>query len=322
MTASTDSAKSNEFDAVGFDPSMVDGIDQSSVEVFDTFYPTIQWVNGAPKNRKQTGMNAWGGFFISEAQVQNEEAMLAGGWTKEELIHESGGETQGFYRRELTIIPITLRERWQVRLGETAVLVGFDRRVKTSKWDAYRIAEKHGNPSGRLQVLCLLVGMESEGPFVLTLGGSVARAFMDERGGDSVLGNFFKSILTAANSKSDAAAKAAGRKPGKRWPARAFHMHVGAARDAAGAPVYTEVGKKGASSFVVFPQALNLPAKGETINLNDWFVGRDMLATVNELYEEAERGWARAWDALLPSEAAAEEPAAAVDHNTAQKMGF
>lgn len=293
----------NKFDSNAFDANLVDSVDQSTIESFDDIYPTIQWTNGEPKRKKESGMLAWGGFFMAErSNTPDEDAMLAAGWTKQSLVHDDGSETAGFYKRDITVIAVTVRERWQVRVdGDQPLLFGYDRRDKSAKWDKFAMAKNYGNPSGRLQVLVLLKGVEDFGPFVLTLGGSVAMAFHNERGGDSVLGNFFKTILAAANAKSDAAARAAGRKTGKKWPVRAFYLSVGPAREASGTAIYTEVGQKGASSYVTLPVALGLPGRGEVVDLNRWYIGNSQFATVNELHEESETGWARAWDTLAPT---------------------
>ena len=297
-TLEFDKIDSNQFDA-----SLVDSIDQSTIENFDDIYPVVQWVNGEVKRKKEKGMLAWGGWFMAErSNTPDEAAMQAAGWEHQSLMHDDGSETVGYYKRDITVIAVTVRERWQVRVdGEQPLLVGYDRRNKSAKWDAFATAKTYGNPSGRLQVLVLLKGMEDFGPLVLTLGGSVAMSFYNERGGDSVLGNFFKTILAAANAKSDAAARAAGRKGGKKWPVRAFFLSVGPAREANGTAVYTEVGQKGASSWVTLPVALGLPGRGEEVDLNKWYVGNSMFANVNELHEEAETGWARAWDTLAPT---------------------
>jgi hypothetical protein len=293
----------DKMDSNAFDASLVDSVDQSSVLSFDDIYPSIQWVNGEPKRKKEKGMLAWGGWFMAErSNTPDEENMLAAGWEKQSLMHDDGSETAGFYKRDITVIAINVRERWQVRVdGDQPLLFGYDRRDKSAKWDKFAVAKTYGSPSGRLQVLVLLKGMEDFGAFVLTLGGSVAMAFHNERGGDNVLGNFFKTILAAANAKSDAAARAANRKTGKKWPVRAFYLSVGPAREANGTAIYTEVGQKGASSYVTLPVALGLPGRGEAVDLNEWYVGNNRFATVNEMYDEAETGWARAWDVLAPT---------------------
>lgn len=289
-----------------FDPNLVDGVDQSTVDSYDDIYPAIQWVNGDQKHKraKGGGMYAWGGWFMADrSNIPDKEELLAQGWVEDTLTHEDGEETAGYYKRDLTLIPITIRERWQVRVEgqDQPMLFGFDRRDKSAKWDVQARAKQYGSPSGRLQVLCLLKGMEDFGPFVLTLGGHVAMGFHNERGGDSALGNYYKSIILAANAQSDKAARARGGKTGKKWPSRAFYVHVGPARDAEGIAVFTEVGQTGRSSYVVLPTALGLPGKGEEVDLNKWYVGHSMFATVGEIYEEAETGWARAWDTLSPT---------------------
>lgn len=329
---------------------LLDSIEQGTSEVFGQQYRTIQWVNGDPGKKKYADMGGQGGFFFPEKIAFDEEVLLAHGWKKEMLVHSSTAETPGYWKRELTIVPITTREAWIVKQeggGETLGLVGFDNSARytdfnafrKAKWDGFEKAKHYGIPTNRLQILCLVEGLEEQGPVALTLGGSVARAFYDERGADTVLGDLHKSVIVVANAKSDEAVRAAAAKAsndaekaqilkrlGRKWPMRAFRITVGANRDDKGAPVYTTVGKGNATSDVTLPIALGLPAKGEPVDLNKWRISAGLLATVNEIFAEVRTTWAVEWDALLPAgEAAAapvEDKPAVVNHSAAQKVGL
>lgn len=329
-----------------FDIDLLDSIDAGTTEVFDQAYKTVQWTNGDPKYKSKKDMNGQGGFFFPAKTAFDKEVMLAHGWSEETLVHNSNEETQGYYRRELTIIPITLREAWAVKVGsETVGLVGFDNSerytnyaaFRKAKSDGYNRAKELGIPTTRLQILALIVGLEDEGPIALTLGGSVARAFYDDRG-DTVLGDQFKAVISVANKKWDdnvrlAADKAGSeaekrdilKKLGKKWPMRAFRLNVGANRDEAGNTRYTTVGKSPNTSDVTLPIALGLPGKGEEVDLNQWFVGKSQLATMNELFDDAKATWAVAWDNLVPADEGAatkSEPVAQVNHAAVNKMGL
>ena len=87
-------------------------------------------------------------------------------------------------------------------------------------------------------------------------------------------------------------------------------MPVGADRDGKGEPVFTEVGKDTATSRVVLPAALGLPAKWTDVDLGAFYVGKELLATVNDLWAEAETNWSHAWDVIVTEVTAAEAEAA------------
>ena len=75
MSASTSS------DEMIFDPTAVEGIDQSTVQQVETSFPTIQWNGGNQKMKKAGGMDYAGGFFIPEDAV-DAELLLAAKWKK------------------------------------------------------------------------------------------------------------------------------------------------------------------------------------------------------------------------------------------------
>ena len=295
-----------------FDAGQVEGIDQGSVEGGGPSYPIVQWVYGNIKDKKNGGMDYLGGFFVKEGAV-NAEAMTAAGWTKCTRTFESGADEDGFWKREAALSIIGERKRWEVA-SENGPRQVFP-------WNKYDTAKAAANgsktPHGRNQYLVLVKGLEDQGPFVLTMKGAAAQAFESFRDAKAVLSRFANTVIRAANNASDAAAKAQGKGGGKRWPYRAFWLPVGAARDAQGAPVYTEVGKTGSTSKVVLPIALSLPDKPEGVELKRYYVGNEMLTRVNELYD-ASAEWRAAWDNIkpgavegeaAPAEAAAEKEA-------------
>jgi hypothetical protein len=169
-------------------------------------------------------------------------------------------------------------------------------------WDKYDAAKAAGNGSGahgRNQYLVLVKGLEELGPFVLTMKGAASKAFESFRDANAVLSRFANTVIRAANAASDAAAKKANKPAGKKWAYRAFWLPVGAARDDKGEPVYIEVGKPPKTSKLVLPVALGLPDKAEQVDIKRFFVGKELLTTVNDLYDAAAE-WRTAWENIKP----------------------
>lgn len=292
-----------------FDAMDVLGIDQASVESNGPQYPFIQWHYGDQKMKKAGGMDYMGGFFIKDDAI-DEEAATAAGWQKTTWTRESGKEDSGYYRREIDVAVIAMRKRWEV-------VNDYQRRYFA--WDKYDDAIKAGKASGRTQVLVLIKGLEAVGPLVLTFKGMSGAAFEGNRQTSGALTKFAQTVITAANKASEAAAKAKNQKPAK-WPYRAFWLSVGADRDGKGEPIFTEVGKDKATSRVVLPAAIALPAKWNDVDLGKFYVGKELLATVNDLWAEAETNWSHAWDVIVTEVTAAEAEvtdAAAVNVNLA-----
>ena len=276
-----------------FDAGLVDSIDQSSVEGGGPSYPLIQWVYGAITLKKAGGMDYQGGLFVKADKV-DAAAMEAAGWTKTERTFESGASEEGYWKREAAISVIAERRRWEVAADNGPRQV--------FPWDKYDAAKAAGNGSGahgRNQYLVLVKGLEDLGPFVLTMKGAASKAFESFRDQNAVLSRFANTVIRAANAASDAAAKKQGKAGGKKWAYRAFWLPVGAARDAKGEPIYTEVGKPPKTSKLVLPVALGLPDKPEQVDLKRFYVGNDLLTKVNELYD-ASADWRGAWENIKP----------------------
>lgn len=261
----------------------VDDVDQGTVEQDSQQYPFAQWVHGDKKLAKVGGVPYTGGWFMNAAQGISLEELP--GWEAGELIHEQGDSTEGYFVRDLTVAIVRTRRCWRVRDGD---------RTSLFAWDEYDRAvgsiPTGGGLSGRLQVLVGLQGLEGLGPIVLTMGGSVSRAFAPSRQGDSVINTFRRAVLTPAN--------AANRKRGKKalWPYRAFWLSVGPDRDDKGDPIYATVGDKGAQATVTLPVALELHDKMSLQEIGQRFVGRELLELYSAWHEDAE-AWATAWDA-------------------------
>lgn len=273
----------------GIDTSWLDAaqdVPQNTVEMQGPEYPYIQWVNGKPNLKAAGGVPYTGGFFMPESQVNEEPA----GWEFGELIHDSGDVTLGYFKRDISVVIIRMRRRWLVYDADGA---GFP-------WNDYKSAQTLGRPTGHLQALCLLKDLESMGPFVLTMKGTICRAFTGGRNAEGVLSRFNRLVIREANSLN------AKRGVSEKFPYRAFWLDVGPKRDANGEPVFDEVGQRPNSSRVTFPVALGLSDKPEPGDLAKRFVGKDLLLRLNELYTEAE-DWATAWDQR--SEPTAAEPA-------------
>ena len=285
-----------------FDAGAVEGIDQSTVEQSGPTYPVIQWHYGDPKAKKAGGMAWQGGWFVKADQV-DEATMLAAGWTREEWTHDSGASEEGFYRRELICSVVASRKRWEV---------AGDGPRQLFPWGQYEAAQKVGRPSGRTHVLVLVKGLEGIGPMVLTLKGSSAMAFEGGRNSSGALPRFGQTVIRAANMASDAAAKKSGKAAGKKWPYRAFWLPVGADRTAAGEPNFVEVGQDKNTKRLVLPVALGLPDKAESVALNRFYIGNELLDTVNNLLI-ANAEWVAAWDNITPG--ATENGATATEAN-------
>lgn len=273
-----------------FDAGAVDQIDQDSVEQTGARFPIVQWCSGAQKMKKAGGMDYTGGFFVKDGAI-DAEILTGNGWTKTTMTHADGTETEGWTRREMAVSVIAYRQRWEVRSDNAPMQV--------FPWTAYSTAKELGRPNGKAQILVLIKGIEAVGPIVLTFSGTRAVSFLGSNKSSGALTKFAQTVITAANFASDAAAKKAGKPAGKHWPYRAFWLPVGANRDAKGDPLFSEVGVGKDVSHVVLPVALGLPDKPDQVDLKKFYVGNDMLTTVNELYA-TNADWRVAWDSIIP----------------------
>jgi len=303
-----------------FDPTLVDSIDQDSVDNIGPQFPIIQWHYGDQKMKKAGGMDYFGGWFIPE-EMGDATTLIAAGWEATSWTHDDGSETNGFWNPQIAVSVIAIRKRWEVyqSAGGRAVFA----------WKDYDNAKIVGRPSGRTQVLVIVKGMEEAGPFVLTMKGMSAMHFEGNRNTVGALTAFSRSVLRGANMASEAAAKKNGTKGGgKRWPYRAFWLPVAAGKDG-DSPAFTQVGQGNNTTYVVLPVAVGVPDKPEAVKLNEFFIGKDLLTVTEELWKEAEETWTHAWDTLEnDAQIDAEEAAASAEAKeealaaTAEELGL
>ena len=271
-----------------FDADAINDIDPSMVNDTGPMFPLVQWHTGDNKMKKAGGIDYMGGFFV-KADAIDDEAMVAGGWEKTTWTHDNGTEQAGWWRRQAGLAVIAIRKRWEVYQDN-------GRRPLVYPWNKYDAAKAAGRPSGRLQALCIVKGIEAAGPVVLTLRGMSSVAF-EGRGGDTsaAIGKFQATVITAANLASQAKGQR-----GKRWPLFAFWLPVGADRDADGVPAFTKVGTGNNTSSICVPIALGLPAKPAEVDLNKFYVGAELLEECKRIWADAESNWTHAWDNLTP----------------------
>ncbi len=300
MATATKNGTAPADDLPEFDPSFASDVDQSTIEESQErgpSFPIIQWHYGDPKMAKVGGMDHQGGWFFpvrsdnsnideSEEQKAKKEAigaaMEAAGWTATTWIHDSGGSTEGYWKREIAISTIALRKCWEFYDGG---------KRNVFPWNEYEKAKALGRPSSRLHVLCLVKGLEEVGPLTLTLKGSGAMAFEGTGKVAGALQAFGRTILKAAN---DASAKAGSE---NRWAARCFWLPVGADRTADGKPKFTAVGTGNDTSNIVVPIALGLPESSEGVELRRFYVGKPLQDATQTIYTDNEE-WRTAWETM------------------------
>jgi len=261
-------------------------IDQSTVETEQVGYPYVQWVNGDKRLKAAGGVPYTGGWALPVANI---DAEALPGWTRGELTHDNG-TTDVWFKRDISVAVIRTRKAWAVFDGQATRLF---------PWNQYDEAKAAGKPRGKLQVLCYIKGLEEQGPHMLTLRGSFARAFTEGVGA-----SFAKYVIAPVNKEN------ARRGVKAKFPMRAFWLTVGPDRDTNGEPRFTEVGSKPNSSLVVLPVALGLSDKLTMQDIGKLFVGKDVLTVATLAYMEAEQ-WATALEQAQPVAEAAAEPVAA-----------
>ena len=270
-----------------FNPDAVDSIDQSSVEGGGPSFPIIQWLYGDLKAKKYGGADYMGGFFVKAEKVDG-ATLEAAGWTKTSRTFENGQEEEGYWKREAALSIVAERKRWEINPTD-----GQRQVFPWSGFDKAKEANGGKSPSSRTHYLVLVKGLEAAGPFVLTMKGAAGAAFESYRDANAVITRFANTVIAAANAASAAKGTA------KKWAFRGFWLPVGANRNDKGEPVYTEVGKAPNTTNVVLPIALGLPDKAAQVELKRFYVGPDLLATVNALFDQSAE-WRTAWDKIQP----------------------
>jgi len=275
-----------------FDPSAVDGIDQSMINDAGPMYPIVQWHTGDQKMKKAGGMDYLGGFFI-KADAIDDDLLAAAGWEKTSWTHADGKDEYGWWKRQVALSVIATRKRWEVYTDGGG-------RPLVFPWKSYDKAKAAGKASGRTQILCIVRGLEEAGPIVLTLRGMSALAFEgNNRDNLGCMGRFHQTVIAAANLTTA--------QQRKKWPTFAFWLPVGANRDSKDEPVFDKVGSGNSTRNIITPIPLGLPNKpGEVKNLGQFYVGNDLLEVAKELYIEASTTWVVAWDNLTPDQESGE----------------
>jgi hypothetical protein len=275
-----------------FDPSAVEGIDQSMISDAGPIYPIMQWHTGDQKMKKAGGMDYLGGFFIKSDAI-DDELMTKAGWEKTSWTHADGKEESGWWKRQVAISVISMRKRWEVYPDGGG-------RPLVFPWKSYDKAKAAGKASGRLQILTLVRGLEDAGAIVLTLRGMSALAFEgNNRDSLGCLGRFQQTVITAANLTTQASRK--------KWPLFAFWLPVGANRDAKDEPVFDKVGSGNSTRHIITPIPLGLPNKPQEVkNLGAFYVGNELLEVAKNLFVDASTTWVTAWDNLTPDQESGE----------------
>lgn len=278
----------NDTQEFEFNPDAVESIDQDSVEGGGPSYPIIQWVLGdGPKAKKIGGMDYMGGFFIKDGKVDG-ATLEAAGWEKTSRTFRNGADEEGYWKREAALSIIAERKRWEITPDN-----GPRQTFAWSVVEKAKAANGGKTPHSRTHYLVLVKGLEAAGPFVLTMKGAAGAAFESYRDANAVITRFANTVIAAANAAT------AAKGTSKKWAYRAFWLPCGANRNEKGEPIYTEVGKAPNTTNVVLPIALGLPDKAAQVDLKRFYVGNDLLFTVNALYEQSAE-WRTAWKNIKP----------------------
>jgi hypothetical protein len=273
----------------------VDDVDQTTVDSEGPSYPIIQWVNGDKRMKGAGGVPYTGGWFLNAEMIEADELP---GWTKGELIHSNNESTEGFFTRDLTFALIRRRRSWRLRV---------DNKERIFAWDKYDEAKQFGQPFnetpyGRLHVLVVVRGLEDMGPFVLTMRGSISKAFSPSRKEDTIINQVQRLILRPANALAHKAGKS------NNWALYAFWLTVGPKRDDKGQPVYEAVGREGQQSYVTLPTLLGATDKMTSQQIGALFVGRENVQAFAQHYRDAEE-WQTAFDGMdLASQTTDDDP--------------
>lgn len=261
-------------------------IDQSTVEQDEGQYPYIQWINGKADYKPLGANNVLytGGWFIPADQFNVEELE---GWTRGTWTHGTE-EDEGFFKRDIEIAIIRVRQGWLVEMGKQKQMLPFNQTQQ---------AKSYGRLNGRAHILCLVKGLEDLGPFYLTVHGVIAGAIMNRRKG--VISAFGKMVIAPANAMNKRRGLTA------KWAWRGFWLPIGPKRDQKNVPIFEEAGKGENTSLVTYPCALGLVEKPSDAEIRARYVGRAVLARLEEMYKQAET-WATAWDEAAPAGEAAQ----------------
>lgn len=281
---------------------------------FELKYPTIQWSYGDPKLATRIGgADAYGGWFLPEGNIpvaskdQIIAAIKAAGWVEETISTQKNGDISGFYTESITLAHIANRKRWY---GEDS-----DDRKVYGDWGT--IKNRFGKAKSQFQVMALLKGLESVGPFVITLKVSAAMAFEGTKTEAGALTHFLNTVIKKAD---DAAKKELGIKdPNRRvWSFREFWLTVGIAKDAKGNVLFKTYGEGKEASHLSIPVAIGIPSSPDLIDLDIFAVGSEFRDSTKRMYDNDAVPWVEEWKKVHEEQAAP----APTQNNTAATAAF
>lgn len=276
-----------------FNADYAGDVDQDQIESESIRFPTIMFNSGdsskrPKKNQADTGVSWRGGFFIPKDALGDGVDLSDQEWIEDSFIAHSGGEVEGWYKPQVSLMHITRRRRWEVK----------DAGLNFA-WKDSKIAKEAGNMRGHQQSLIIAKGLEDFGPFCLSMRGHTQMAFNGdmEYANSGCLTTFKRTVIQKANDVTKAAT-AKGVKAAV-WDYYGFWLTVGASVTADGEPLFFEVGKGKKTSHVVLPVPVGLPATAAEVDLNQYFVGPDMLHLARTTLDMLKSsGWLYAWDNL------------------------
>ena len=276
-----------------FDAEFAGDVDQDQIESESIRFPTIMFNSGDSSKRPKKAQSdpgiGWrGGFFIPKDALGDGVDLSDYGWVEDSFISHAGGEVEGWYKPQITLMHIARRRRWEVKDTE-----------QKFAWKDFKIAKAAGSMRGHQQSLIIVKDLEDFGPFCLSMRGHTQMAFNGdmEYANSGCLTSFKRTVIQKANDVTrDATAK--GVKAAV-WDYYGFWLTVGAAVTSDGEPLFFEVGKGTKTSKVVLPVPIDLPATAAEVDLNQYFVGKEMLTQARSTLDMVKaEGWLHGWDNL------------------------
>jgi len=264
--------------------------DQASVEKQRQQFPLLQWINGKPTEKKNGGVPYTGGWFISQDSAGDLQDIP--GWTKDTFITRSGVEVPGFFKRDVEMAFLHMRRHWRVAVKNNR---GEDRTV-FFPWNQYAKADNLAattgkKPSGSVQMLVWVKGLDVLNPMVVTAKGYVSAELTGGRNNEGVLGAFSSRVVGTINTVLQS------RKAKNILPWRAFWLNIGPRRNADNTPEYTKVGQGTDTSTITLPALIGVPKRPRADEVEHLFVGKELFLQLNDLWAEPRCSeWARAWD--------------------------
>lgn len=234
----------------------------------DLSFPFIQWVHGTPAMKQVHPVLGTGGFAMPTTQFGAASATgeVPDFFTQGTLVHHNGDETPAFLAHSLSIAVIGTRFCWVgTHLGRSA--------MSSTYFD---------NARGKRQILCLVKGVDTIGPVMITIRGTSS--------GDlgTIIRDFRQQIV--------APAQAIGK---RKFPLYAFWMTI-----TAGPRQERGESKK---SFITPPvpgwdrdKLGDLDSRRDV--LRNLYVGSEVIEQAKGLWQTGQ-DWMKAWSNLrLPQE--------------------